>query len=61
MMMIIVFLLLLLCLSNIVLSYHTLDRITSRNTLIKPFALLRSSTKLYGDLLIGNFYNYNYY
>jgi len=55
MMMKVIVVVLLLSLLSIVLSYQRVDQITSRYTLFKPLTtLLKTSTRLYGDLLIGN-------
>ena len=55
MMMLVIVVVLLLSLLSIVLSYQRVDQITSRYTLFKPLTtLLKTSTRLHGDLLIGN-------
>ena len=55
MMMKVMVVVLLLSLLSIVLSYQRVDQITSRYTLFKPLTtLLKTSTRLHGDLLIGN-------
>jgi len=54
MMMLVIVVVLLLSLLSIVLSYQRVDKITSRYTFKPLTTLLKTSTRLHGDLLIGN-------